>query len=60
MSCCEMSYPSEAQPRLKFREISFISIMHFSRSIILKFYTEHASTTGVLCAQFQNDWVTEK
>ena len=37
----------------------FIQYIHFSCLIILKFCTEHGSTTAVLCAKYQNDWATE-
>ena len=51
-----MEYPSEKHLKLKSRKISFVHNSHIEFPIILKFCTEHGSTTAVLCAKFQNYW----
>ena len=45
--------------KLKSGKISFVHNFRFSCPISLKFRTEHGSDTAVLCAKFQNDWLTE-
>ena len=44
--------------KLKSHEFSFYHNLSFSCQIILKFCSEHGSTTAVLCAKFQNDLTT--
>ena len=36
------------------------AVWHIRRKLFLIFFTEHGSTSDVLCAKFQNDWVTAK
>ena len=54
--CYNMDNPSE----IKSREITFVHIIRFICPIVLKPCTEHDSATVVLCAKFQNDWITER
>ena len=56
---CNIGYRSETHLKLKSREISFVHNLLLSKSIVLKFCTEHDSEAAVLCAKFQNDWWTE-
>ena len=53
---CNMGYLSETHLKLKSRKISFIHNSHSKFPIVLKFCTEHGSTTVVLCAKFHNNW----
>ena len=54
-----IGYPSETYLKLKSREISLIHNIFLICPIILEFYAEHGNITVVLCAQSQNDWVSE-
>ena len=44
--------------KLKYRKTSFVHNTHVNYSIVLRLSTEHGSITAVLCAKFQNDWIT--
>ena len=56
---CNIAYPSETHLKREFCEISFVRNTRFNCPIGLKFCTEHASDTAVLCAKFQSDRSTE-
>ena len=55
---CNIAYPSETDIKLKYCEISFVHNIRFINPIILKCCTERDSI-AMLCAKFQNDWITE-
>ena len=55
---CYIGYLSETHFELKSRENPFVHSIRFSCPIVLKFRTEHCSTTAVLCTRFQNDLIT--
>ena len=57
---CNIGYPSETHLKLKSSEILLVHNIRFSGSIHFKFCTEHGSITAMLCAKFQNDWITNK
>ena len=46
--------------KLRFHENPFVHDIHLSCQIILNFCTEHGSDTAMLCAKFQNDFITGK
>ena len=46
--------------QLKCCEISFVHNIHCCCKVALKFCTEHGNITALICAKFQNDWVTDK
>ena len=54
-----MGYPSETHLKSKSRENPFGHNLFRNDSIVLKFYTEHDSTTVALCLKCLHDWTTE-
>ena len=57
---CNTGYPSETHLKLKSCENSFVHNIRLSCLNVLKFCKGHGSITAVLCAKFQNDWITHK
>ena len=55
--CCNIEQPSETHLKLTSHQNSFFDDIHVNCQIILKICTEHGSTTAMLCAKFQNDWL---
>ena len=53
-----IGYPSETHLKFKFCEISVVHNNRFICPIVSKFCTEHDSITAVLCAKFQNNWIS--
>ena len=58
--CFNIGYPSRIHLKLKYHKISFTQNIYLSCWIILKICTEHGSDTAMLCAKFQNDFITEE
>ena len=56
---CSMEYLFETHLKAKSLENSLAYILFLNNPIVLKFCSEHGSITFMLCAKFQNDWMTE-
>ena len=57
--CCSVGKPCKNHLQLKSHGISFIHNIYFSDPIFFKFWTEHGSTTVMLCTKFETNRVIE-